>query len=178
MSIRTSLRKGFVSALALSACLAAGMLTYAAVIVDENGVGFVGKGDVQLAFGWNNTQLQQNAGALAFYFTTTEEASWECVNVVRNVVRNRQTREQVRAVSSSIAYDGRKNRQNHITGFNLNGYLDDAETIVTGDDLHSCPQGQGWSYVPGSDETSAIDEGTVWVEHDGARKVLPLTITQ
>ena len=29
------------------------------------GTGFVGKGDVQLAYGWNNKQLQDNAVALA-----------------------------------------------------------------------------------------------------------------
>jgi hypothetical protein len=30
---------------------------------ETNGTGFVGKGDVQVAFGWNNKQLQTNATA-------------------------------------------------------------------------------------------------------------------
>jgi len=29
----------------------------------SNGTGFVGKGDAQLVFGWNNADLQRNAGA-------------------------------------------------------------------------------------------------------------------
>lgn len=39
----------------------------AAVTFDAStGTGFVGKGDVQLAFGWNNKQLQANAAGVTF----------------------------------------------------------------------------------------------------------------
>ena len=42
----------------------------AAVTFNEtNGTGFVGKGDVQVAFGWNNKQLQTNATGVSFSFT-------------------------------------------------------------------------------------------------------------
>ena len=42
----------------------------AAVTINEtNGTGFVGKGDVQVAFGWNNKQLQTNATGVSFSFT-------------------------------------------------------------------------------------------------------------
>jgi len=42
----------------------------AAVTFNEtNGTGFVGKGDVQVAFGWNNKQLQTNAKDVSFSFT-------------------------------------------------------------------------------------------------------------
>jgi hypothetical protein len=36
---------------------------------ETTGTGFVGKGDVQVAFGWNNKQLQTNAGTVKFSFT-------------------------------------------------------------------------------------------------------------
>jgi len=36
---------------------------------ETNGTGFVGKGDVQVAFGWNNKQLQTNATGVSFSFT-------------------------------------------------------------------------------------------------------------
>ena len=42
----------------------------AAVTFNEtNGTGFVGKGDVQVAFAWNNKQLQTNATGVSFSFT-------------------------------------------------------------------------------------------------------------
>ena len=54
----------------------------AAVTFNETkGTGFVGKGDVQVAFAWNNKQLQTNAAGVSFSFTqdatqaVTQEAS-------------------------------------------------------------------------------------------------------
>jgi hypothetical protein len=41
--------------------------------LDADGTGFVGKGDVQTALGWNNQKLQSNATKLAF--TTVQSAS-------------------------------------------------------------------------------------------------------
>jgi len=38
----------------------------ATVTVNNDGSGFVGKGDVQAAFGWNNAQFQRNAAAVTF----------------------------------------------------------------------------------------------------------------
>jgi hypothetical protein len=53
---------------------------FAAVTFDpETGTGFVGKGDVQTAFGWNNKQLQDNAGLVQFRATTTSETTWTCI---------------------------------------------------------------------------------------------------
>src|ERR671918_1859956 len=36
-----------------------------------DGTGFVGKGDVQLIFGWNNKALQDNAGSVEFRANST-----------------------------------------------------------------------------------------------------------
>ena len=50
----------------LSSVLVAG-LAYAAVTFDPTtGQGFVGKGDVQYTFDWNNAQLQANADDVGF----------------------------------------------------------------------------------------------------------------
>ena len=51
----------------------AGVASAAVTFDSDTGVGFVGKGDVQLAFGWNNTQLQKNAPGVAF--SSSQEAS-------------------------------------------------------------------------------------------------------
>lgn len=52
---------------------------YAAVTFDEEtGTGFVGKGDVQEAFGWNNAQLQQSAGDVEFVVKSTAEYDFDC----------------------------------------------------------------------------------------------------
>lgn len=59
------------SAKTLVALAAATLATVAiaAVTFDPvTGTGFVGKGDVQTAFGWNNQQLQQNADGVGVHF--------------------------------------------------------------------------------------------------------------
>ena len=44
---------------------------FAAVTFDPaTGTGFVGKGDVQTAMGWNNAELQKNAENLKFTYVT------------------------------------------------------------------------------------------------------------
>src|SRR5688572_19435502 len=46
--------------------IGAGSAAHASVTMDDTGHGFVGKGDVQTALGYNNAQLQANAGTLTF----------------------------------------------------------------------------------------------------------------
>lgn len=58
--------------------LFAAMSANASVIYDENGVGFVGKGDIQSLFDWNNSQLQENASLLEFRFITAGSVTWQC----------------------------------------------------------------------------------------------------
>lgn len=47
-----------------------------------SGTGFVGKGDVQTFFGWNNQQLQKNADKVQAtgQITTVTEVTWVCTN--------------------------------------------------------------------------------------------------
>src|SRR4029434_6434026 len=64
----------FAGVLALSAAMTA------AVTFDPySGSGFVGKGDVQDAFGWNNAQLQSNGGAVTFTFESDAQYAQSCM---------------------------------------------------------------------------------------------------
>ena len=111
----------------IAAAVAAATISTAAmalVTVDSNGYGFVGKGDVQLAFGWNNAAAQRNANAVSFHMQSSADYEAVCTFTtgegtrgerVHNVRHNRST-----AVLSNIASDPRKTGQ--WTGYNLNGF--------------------------------------------------------
>ncbi len=100
---------------------------FAAVTFDpESGTGFVGKGDVQLAFGQNNKQLQDNAAGVIFesVTVTVTEQSWTCTRLDRDgnpadttQERERTTTTTTEGVNSSVASE-----RNQITGFTLTAY--------------------------------------------------------
>jgi hypothetical protein len=120
----------FVTAAALVAISTAAV---AAVDVDEEGYGFVGKGDVQLAFGWNDAKLQQNASGVTFKYSLEDEYKFDCtftVEVGRDKVREPRTQNRGREVkvNASISYEARKNTAGKINGFNLNGFGSDTTT--------------------------------------------------
>ncbi len=112
------------SAIALAAVSTA---AYATVTFDPaTGTGFVGKGDVQLQFGWNDAALQRNASGVTFTYEVDEEYSYDCTFTIvigRDRVPTPQTvtRGAGYVVNAAIAYDSRKNAQGKITGFNLTG---------------------------------------------------------
>jgi hypothetical protein len=128
---------------AIAACLTIATAAYAAVTFDPaTGTGFVGKGDVQLALGWNNKDLQANGASVEFTYETevVTEVSWICTNIrnERTQERERNTTTTVSAVVKSLARDGR----NQITGFDLTGLDRDSVEINTqssGQPLNSCP---------------------------------------
>ncbi|HSK25425.1 MAG TPA: hypothetical protein VK894_00765, partial [Jiangellales bacterium] len=77
------MRRITVGLLASAALVLSGGVAQAAVTFDAaTGEGFVGKGDVQLALGYNNKQLQDNAGSLEFAAVSevVTEVSWICTN--------------------------------------------------------------------------------------------------
>ncbi len=89
------------------------------------GMGFVGKGDVQLAFGWNDAVLQANAGAVTFTYNSTDTYEAVCTWVTGEGTRGEKTHNvtfnKSTVVTSTIAYGMRTNSQGKVTGFNLNG---------------------------------------------------------
>jgi hypothetical protein len=116
--------------LGLGACLAGAYAVFAIVTFDPaSGKGFVGKGDVQLAMGWNNAQLQANAHSVAFNYVVREvyavtevfatgnpDNPWS-LNVHEIAIT------MVYGIRSSVDADPRQVRgQKQFTGFNLFGY--------------------------------------------------------
>ena len=126
----------------------AGVASASVTFDPATGTGFVGKGDVQLALGLNNAQLQQQAGSLAFTYnassTVVTEVSWICTND-RN--ENLQQRERTTTTESSTVgvVNAVARVRNQITGFNLNGYVGDpvvtSSSSTEGPPLNSCPSG-------------------------------------
>lgn len=90
----------------------------------STGRGFVGKGDVQLVFGWNNAQLQANAGGVTFSYDTVDRYEATCTFVTGEGTRGERTHDidipRHTSISSGILYDARTHRQ--IDGFILNGF--------------------------------------------------------
>ncbi len=96
---------------------------FAAVTFDPaTGTGFVGKGDVQLALGLNNTQLQAVAESLAFTYGDEITMSQECERDGNKGIVTR-TFQRERNIDSTVLYETRRNGGNgQVTGFNLMGY--------------------------------------------------------
>ncbi len=167
-------------ALGLLASAATAFTAYAAVTVDEDGYGFVGKGDVQLAYDWNNAELQANAASLTFSFTSIVEATWQCewwTGPDHNIKHHVNTKTSTSGIAASIGFDARKNKQGQITGFNLNGFDGTTET-TSGDAIGDCPgEGAGKTLVAGSLLTTTLDEGSLMVNHTGLGS-RQLTISQ
>lgn len=158
--------------LSIVALFAFSLVAYAAVIFNPaDGTGFVGKGDVQLVYGWNNKQLQDNAGFVDFRANSevVTEVSWECTNSNNQSIqeRERTTTTTIQGVVDSIARE-----RNQITGFNLTGYSGTpTETSETeGPAVNSCPSGP-WSLTSPAGDPEVVSsssglevsiDGTTW----------------
>jgi opacity protein-like surface antigen len=92
----------------------------------DNGTGFVGKGDIQLGFGWNNKQLQDGAKNVTFRLKTHERYSvtceWETVTGGKNSKVIEHSITKTANVNSNIAVSVEPRTRNQITGFNLTGF--------------------------------------------------------
>ena len=134
----------------------------AAVTFDsETGEGFVGKGDVQQVFGWNNKQLQENADAIQFRLNSSEETTWTCYNSHNEKEQNRQNTSTIEGVVTAV-----ERTRNQVTGFILEGYDGDVTQETTGQNLLSCPSGADWSLVEDSVQTTQTGGG-LQVSNDG-----------
>jgi hypothetical protein len=173
----------------LLGCLLAATTAYAIVTFDgATGFGFVGKGDLQTLYVWNNKALQDNAVAVSFRYnaTVSEEVSWECTNENNERVqpRSRKKKSETHGLLSSVA-----RVKNQVTGWNLNGWngpspestpipLDENEA---GPPLNSCPSGP-WSLTTPAGEwvvTSStgglqVNNGSGWIDLPITPPALPL----
>ena len=127
----------------LGVAAAALMTTAASASVDGDAATgwFVGKGDVQTAFGWNNATLQTEAGDVSFRYDTSADydvtCEWDTENK-KGTIHHSVTNTKTFGLSSILASSGRL--KNQITGFNVgaagSGGGDEAPSV--GD---SCPNG-------------------------------------
>ena len=109
--------------LALTGVMAFSAAITAAVSFDAaTGTGFVGKGDVQDAFGWSNAQLQANANAVTFTFESEGEYAQSCLkeNVRQTIYKDFK---KTVDVDAAVAVQARKNPQSMVTGFELKGFV-------------------------------------------------------
>ena len=148
------------------------------------GKGFVGKGDVQLAFGWNNAKLQAQAGNVSFNYTQVDATDYEVVcefdTGTRHVVHHVQTTHK--SLSDALSYDvtkaNRQNPQGDVTGFNLTGATNVQQT-ASGDPIPSvgdgCPGNSGLGAITGVTVTSSSSTGGLYVS-DAALGLGPVLI--
>jgi hypothetical protein len=144
--------------LLFAGCFAFAAAGHAAVIYDENGVGFVGKGDVQTIYDWNNTMLQDNAHLVRFRMLVSGSASWTCTGVNpagKTVTQSHSTESE--SVDAAVSFDARKNRVGQVTGFVLNGAAV-GSTEYAG--VGVCPTLRNWLVQPSLDQDSLVYEGS------------------
>ena len=142
---------------------------YAAVTFNPTtGEGFVGKGDVQEAFDWNNKQLQQNAPGVSFKFvsTTVTEREWTCTNANN---QNEQVRERTTTTTTTGLVDSIARERNQITGFNLEGFsgTPTESSTTEGPPVNSCPSGPWTLTSPAGDPEVISEESTVIAVFNG-----------
>jgi hypothetical protein len=153
-------------------------LALAAVTLDfEDGVftgtGFVGKGDVQLAFGWNNAELQRNASGVGFSYSAVESLEQDCASNDRGTFTVVGQRTKTEGISASVTFDARQ--RNQITGFTLTGlgssdYTNTGWVGPNGETTdNACPAGTS---PLGAVRVTSTGTGTLTVWHNGVGHAL------
>lgn len=163
------------AATAFAASLALAAPASAAHTYDPATGGFVGKGDVQTAFTWNNAQLQANAANVTFSYQTETNYSAVCEwftgqNSPKGAKSHDVTHKTSASVVSSIAYESRT--RNQITGFILQAAgspISSGEVPLVGG---PCPGNDGHSGTWVSVEPAG-SSGGLYVNHAGVSVLLP-----
>lgn len=136
--------------------------TMAAVTFDATtGTGFVGKGDVQLALGISNADVQKlNDLSFASVSTAVTEVSWVCTND-----RNENTQERARTTTTDVEgiVSATARVKNQITGYNLIGYsgTKTTSTSTEGPAVNSCPAGFWTLTTPAGDPVEISNSSTL-----------------
>ena len=147
----------------------------------STGTGFVGKGDVQDAFGWNDHDLQANHAGVSFSLSaeSTTSTTWSCVNS-----KNQQTQSRWHTVTASttggLLHDARTNPQGKVTGFVLTGLAEGSTSVseTDGQKLNTCPGGP-WAIVGGSSATTVTGgEPELTVRYADQSQVLTHTVAE
>ncbi|MFL4473002.1 hypothetical protein ACIPVK_03270 [Paeniglutamicibacter sp. MACA_103] len=122
----------------------------------STGTGFVGKGDVHDAFGWNDHDLQANHTGVSFALNaeSTSTTTWSCFNANNGKTQDRKHVVQA-STTGELLHEARTNPQDKVTGFLLTGLADGASVVseTEGPKPDSCPSGP-WTFVAGSSITT------------------------
>lgn len=169
----TSLRVAGASA-ALAGLMAVAAPAMASVIFDPaTGTGFVGKGDVQLVFSWNNKVLQDNAFAVDFRVNSVSETTWTCTKIVmqgndetREIVQQRSTTSTAQGLVTTVARENSKGKDGAVTGFYLTGYEGAPVLGTDGPAPGSCPADPSGFVYDGNSVTTESGGG-LQVTRDG-----------
>jgi hypothetical protein len=142
------MRKLFIIAASIAA-LAIPAAAIASVSVDASGTGFVGKGDVQNALGWNNATFDRNALSVGFTQKSVTSAHYalRCngTDYVDDMAVTRTT-----PVTATPIYNAGNGRQ--ITGWNLTGVATETASTTTHTDPNA--RSQWLSCVYGGGDTA------------------------
>lgn len=92
-------------------------------IAHEDGSYFVGRGDVQLFFGWSNRELQTNAASVAFRLVSSSTTEWTCSRphptMDREAVIQRSTIYTTQGARTTQGRDISEGNNGPDTGFNV-----------------------------------------------------------
>jgi hypothetical protein len=101
---------GLAAATALAAPVALALPASAAT-VNQDGTGFVGKGEVQSVYGFNNGAIQKiiDANVNAFSFTSSQSATQSLTSSASQVVTENATQTAHRVLSCTVTVGGVKN---------------------------------------------------------------------
>jgi hypothetical protein len=168
--------------IAFAVCaVAVASAAYATVSFDAaTGTGFVGKGDVQLALGWNNAALQQNALQLKFGYQVQDKydatCEWTTTTGSGKVIYHDVTVKKTVQVNDSVSYDARTHKQ--VDGFTLLGYGSVSQNIDPPAPGGAC-LGEGGQQGTWTDVVKTSSSGGLYVTDptNGSDVLLPTTTT-
>jgi hypothetical protein len=169
---------------AAAAALGAGLLLAAAgsasaYTMDTAGVGWVGKGEVQTAYGWNNKAMQDNVAGVTFVYDSTSTYDVTCEFDTPSGNHHVITHSNRTAVKASVGSDARNNssgKQGPMTGWYLTGF---GAVTSTGGAVPAvgdgCPGNSGLGAITAVTQTS-VGAGGLYALWSGQSRLLTLTV--
>ncbi|MBT2538570.1 hypothetical protein [Arthrobacter sp. ISL-69] len=159
---------------AFAASLALASPAAAIVTFDPaTGTGFVGKGDVQTGFDWNNKALQTHASTVDFRVDSVSETTWTCSKTfetgngeTKEIVQVRNSTTSVQGLVTTVARDNSKGKDGAITGFYLRGYEGTPTLETDGPPAGTCPADPSGFVYDGNAQTTESGGGFE-VTYDG-----------
>jgi hypothetical protein len=172
-------RRAAVAAAMGAGLLLAGAASASAYTLDADGVGWVGKGEVQSAYGWNNQATQKNVDGVTFVYEASATYEVTCEfdtpGGTHHVINQNQSTE-VNATIGSSSRNNSKGKDGPMTGWYLTGF---GTTTGSGDEVPAvgdgCPGNSGLGAVTAVEQTSG-GEGGLYAVWNGERRLLTLTV--